>query len=976
MKKYIILITLILTQNLILAQNEINFGNFSKPVPSVSSLSTYTNTPVSFASGIPEISFPLMQLPTHNKGINLGVTLAYHPLNISQEEPASEVGAGWSTFSGGCISREIILEPDEKYNNASAPTYKKNEFDDIYYYNIPGISGKFKILRDIANNTFSIVNLTANDVKIEYTRENNDATLVITSFTITDNLGNKYLFNDYSQSRFNDSLFLGTLYKSAFFLSQILDPNNIELAAFTYQKDNKYKNNSNFLMYQSCKIKDIESKDYGMISIDYSYEDAMENTMNDTYRIDRISLKNKNGTLIYHYGFDYSSYIYSYGETIDTRNYSKRILKKLNKLDQNQNILETTKFEYSSGDNNYYGAYPSGILYGDNICQDYRRNPSSFAAGSLKRVILPTKGVIEYNFEVNQYYENKNDPKYIDINLNEGSLSDPEVQYIQTNPEIPFNTKNTTEYTFQVNGIPGKAKKIYFQFYVLEKFPPKFGGGVIIGIDPETQLPIYDLKVGYMVKQGSKEYSGGTCGGITPDTYSLKTYNLIPGTYTIKITGTGGMGLIVPHEVKNMPLPYKNIVSRGQKYGVRIGNIKYYDSENLGSLPQKTIQYEYNDFNDPKSSSGYIISGENISGNSSVDSFILYKNVKVSEGTDSGYTKYYFKTPNDYPKTPNDGTSIFWSYYSVTKNGILEKKEIYNSQNTIVSSDSYDYTFENLVNAPDYLLFGNTYTKTSWIKDVKILSKSILNNGQDILEKKTETYHNASNFKISSVKETASDGTVSEKNYKYALETANQKLITANMTGIDLQTEIRSNGKLISNTQIKYENSGNIFPSSLVSVNPNDGSSKTTIKYDEYDSKGNILQFTSNYDTATGAGVPTAIIWGYGQTQPIAKIEGLKLTDIGNLADDIILKSNNDIDDPSEAALINALDSFRNLPALRNAAVTTYTYNPLIGITTITPPNGMRQVYKYDKNGRLVAIADVNGNILKDYKYNTKPQQY
>lgn len=34
------------------AQQEINFGDFSKPVPSVSSLATYSNTPVSNATGL------------------------------------------------------------------------------------------------------------------------------------------------------------------------------------------------------------------------------------------------------------------------------------------------------------------------------------------------------------------------------------------------------------------------------------------------------------------------------------------------------------------------------------------------------------------------------------------------------------------------------------------------------------------------------------------------------------------------------------------------------------------------------------------------------------------------------------------------------------------------------------------------------------------------------------------------------------
>jgi hypothetical protein len=40
------------------------------------------------------------------------------------------------------------------------------------------------------------------------------------------------------------------------------------------------------------------------------------------------------------------------------------------------------------------------------------------------------------------------------------------------------------------------------------------------------------------------------------------------------------------------------------------------------------------------------------------------------------------------------------------------------------------------------------------------------------------------------------------------------------------------------------------------------------IKYDQYDAKGNLLQYT------TKDGIPVSIIWGYNQTLPIAKVEG------------------------------------------------------------------------------------------------------
>ena len=66
---------------------------------------------------------------------------------------------------------------------------------------------------------------------------------------------------------------------------------------------------------------------------------------------------------------------------------------------------------------------------------------------------------------------------------------------------------------------------------------------------------------------------------------------------------------------------------------------------------------------------------------------------------------------------------------------------------------------------------------------------------------------------------------------------------------------------------------------------------------------------------------------------------------------------------------------FRELRAsnrLVDAEVTTYTYDPLIGITSIADPRGEVSYYHYDTFNRLEFIKDSTGNILKEYKYNYK----
>lgn len=256
---------------------------------------------------------------------------------------------------------------------------------------------------------------------------------------------------------------------------------------------------------------------------------------------------------------------------------------------------------------------------------------------------------------------------------------------------------------------------------------------------------------------------------------------------------------------------------------------------------------------------------------------------------------------------------------------------------------------------------------------------NILNS--NYVENKSEyTYDSFNN--VSSEIRTSSDNKIYTTQYSYATDKGNQKLIDANMVGIPLETTMTKKEsfsaveKLISKSETKYATT-HLLPTSALSYDlQNTSVASTEVTYDQYDSKGNIQQYT------TKAGVPTTIIWGYNQTQPIAKIVGAKLSDVPqSQITAIVNASNEDASDPAkENLLMTALDTFRKNTSLASYQVSTYTYDPLIGVTSITPPSGIREVYIYDTANRLKEIrqqeVDSSGNItyktVKEFKYNYK----
>jgi YD repeat-containing protein len=130
------------------------------------------------------------------------------------------------------------------------------------------------------------------------------------------------------------------------------------------------------------------------------------------------------------------------------------------------------------------------------------------------------------------------------------------------------------------------------------------------------------------------------------------------------------------------------------------------------------------------------------------------------------------------------------------------------------------------------------------------------------------------------------------------------------------------------------------------------------VSFDKYDTYGNLLQY-HNKDN-----INTSIIWGYNHTLPVAKI-------VNSDYNSTIESKSNEIQTKTGSNLETRLNTLRD--DLTDALVSTYTYEPLIGMKTQTDPNNFTTYYYYDDYERLITVKDNDEHIIKHNEYHYGP---
>ncbi|WP_420318814.1 RHS repeat domain-containing protein [Ekhidna sp.] len=156
------------------------------------------NVPVNLYNGVASVQVPLYTVEANN-GAKVPIYLLYTTQGIKVNDVSGPVGLGWNLYGGGAITR-VIRHNDDLTANYTTSINESNirgamvdddetiDFEkDLFFFNFPGGSGKF-----IKTGTNEFKTLPSSDLSISFSSN---------SFTITDTQGTKYYFGTSDASR-------------------------------------------------------------------------------------------------------------------------------------------------------------------------------------------------------------------------------------------------------------------------------------------------------------------------------------------------------------------------------------------------------------------------------------------------------------------------------------------------------------------------------------------------------------------------------------------------------------------------------------------------------------------------------------------------------------------------------------------------------------------------------------------------------
>lgn len=905
---------------------------------------------------------------------------------------------------------------------------------DIFYYSTPVNSGKFFF----ASN-FETKQIPFGKEKILYNSTNHN-------FEIIDIKGVRYLYEIRTENlntTINQCATIPELNGSSnsssytYYLSKIITPSN-EIVEFIYDtvKYNLINDKDYTRYFQSFYGGTEKTTSFSsnittkvLVKIKVNQKDEVEFLYNK-YRkdikgtqqefapktLDAIKVKYDNDISLYQFDYGYfgineSAYNSNVFESITTNedsNYRLK-LKSFKKTGENPYIFSyfnesnvgryTPCLDHWGYYNESCNKYTFNSLFGDTTGSLKDPHLTKTQSNILKDITLPTMGIIDFLYELNDCYDcDISYPDYFWNNIvtvysNTDDVFSNDWQIVEEYFTMPENYISTPFVQFNINSNPplttdnNAIVKIYDEQNNLINFET-----IGIGNQNKPFVSNYHLQNGktYKLVLECKD-------NFENENKFLSINVLMSSNNPNTIDKVGGL------RVQNIKMSDGSDLKYYKSYEYKI------DSHSSGKLYEKPIYFDeyYRPFiygSDDMlafSLSNYMVQYSRLP----IDLFgyegshIYYEKVTekrhdVQNTTNTFKTEKYFTFFDDL----RFGDETYFSKIAYNwKRGLLSQTNEFNN-NSIVRKTIYSYKFldtpANIINQSavepgnhiDNPTFPNEFHKRSLSINLLSANPNFYNiygykssklisawcymdkktteenlNGAILQTEETYNYDNAINAQLTSITSINSQGEIVETKYTYAHESGNTALIEKNMIGIPLKTETKLNGTLLSTQETVYKDWGNgVLLPELLKTSKGNNTAEVRTRYNKVDNtNGNPLELQQE------GGAIISYIWGYNKTLPIAKIENATNAQIQTVLGISTITALTEADLPA----INGLRI-----SLPNAMVTTFTHKPLIGVETITDPKGYIITYHYDPLNRLEKVTDADAKIVTENLYHYRTQ--
>ncbi|KKO92022.1 hypothetical protein AAW12_07720 [Sphingobacterium sp. Ag1] len=886
---------------------------------------------------------------------------------------------------------------------------------DIYSYAVNGISGKFYFDQYGQAHTIPF-----NGVKIEHSGFGNN-------ISITDLKGIKYTFGDFEFSELPSNCSASSISGQTMLLTTIALPTgstiqfeyiavnytqriqppisrNIPLGTRSIGLDCTNTNTS--MIVNSKAINRIISSDGTEIKFYYG---ANRTDLVGTKVLDRVEVKKmgiSQNTNFYYSYFGSSSEEFQRLKLDSVKNYNGGTYS----FTYNGQISLPSRYSFSQDHWGYYNGKNNPNLlpvepeFGFTDGANREVDPSYLQANILTRVTYPTKGYTDFVYEPNDYYSkdtmsivshadhylNSPSNQIINFTIPEGAIVSQSKLKIQVSGSssgggIGNEPEDPQDYVVSIQGNNGFQAN--YTAYQNQTLGLNLSPGVYSMQFSNTGNRMTNITLSYDVT--TKQYSEGNrfAGGLR-----LKTQ--------ISYAKVGDITPLIESYVYAINGKSSGQINYKPKYTYLLE--KYFLDENVYNFFPSRFFVQNSASVDPLNSlQGGSVGYTFVSKIQSSGAQKAQVDTEFSHYGDYG-GRYSFPLPPVISMDWANGMLLKETSY-IDKNGMLKPvKEVRNSYSIQNEDTFWDYHFSPITKptddgnrgigyviafaSPPYLNGLLKKEATFFINDYRLISKwirqdSIVTTHFDTEDRKIKTisifnYGDLYNLMPTRIKIEKSNGRTSSKRLYYTtsipdnLKTTETAILKSQhrLSQIILSSDSINVGQNV-NQRIIFKNFGNdrVY---LNKVYLKNGSADEypQLEISLYDTYGNAREFKDLSNSSI------VYLWGYSGKFPAIEIKNATYAEVATALTQAAidnLNSSSQTEATMETLIKNAADKLRT--DIPKAMVTSYTYRPLVGMTSKTDARGIKETYTYDGMQRLQTILDHLNYVTKSFDYHYRP---